>query len=115
MPIIEVTGLAKDFRSGPAVVHALRDVTFCVDEGRFVTLVGPSGCGKSTLLAIMAGLTSATRGEARIASTPIPAPMPDKIGMEFQDPTLLPWKPARANVEFLHALRHCDGTARPYC
>jgi NitT/TauT family transport system ATP-binding protein len=112
MPIIEVTGLAKDFRSGGAVVHALRDVTFSVDEGRFVTLVGPSGCGKSTLLAIMAGLTSATRGEARIEGTPITAPLPDKIGMVFQDPTLLPWKSALANVEFPLALRHVDATAR---
>jgi NitT/TauT family transport system ATP-binding protein len=112
MPIIEVSGLAKDFRSGGAVVHALRDVTFSVDEGRFVTLVGPSGCGKSTLLAIMAGLTSATRGEARIEGSPITAPLPDKIGMVFQDPTLLPWKSALANVEFPLALRHVDATAR---
>jgi NitT/TauT family transport system ATP-binding protein len=112
MPIIEVSGLAKDFRSGGAVVHALRDVTFSVDEGRFVTLVGPSGCGKSTLLAIMAGLTSATRGEARIEGSPITAPLPDKIGMVFQDPTLLPWKTALANVEFPLALRHVDATAR---
>src|SRR6202048_1777817 len=112
MPIIEVTGLAKDFRSGGAVVHALRDVTFSVDEGRFVTLVGPSGCGKSTLLAIMAGIASATRGEARIEGTHITAPLPDKIGMVFQDPTLLPWKTALANVEFPLDLRGIDRATR---
>jgi NitT/TauT family transport system ATP-binding protein len=100
MPIIEVTSLAKDFRTGGAVVHALADVSFSVEEGRFVTLVGPSGCGKSTLLQILAGLISATRGEVRIAGEPIRAPIPDKIGMVFQDPTLLPWKTALANVEF---------------
>ena len=112
MPVIEVTGLAKDFRSGRAAVHALRDVTFAVDEGRFVTLVGPSGCGKSTLLAIMAGLIAPTRGEARIEGAPITAPMPAKIGMVFQDPTLLPWKSALANVEFPLALRHVDPATR---
>src|SRR5436305_6781722 len=112
MPMIEVTGLAKQCRSGRAVVHALRDVTVSVDETRFVTLVGPSGCGKSTLLAIIAGLTPPTRGEARIEGAPITAPMPDKIGMVFQDPTLLPWKTALANVEFPLALRHVDPVAR---
>ena len=112
MAIIEVSGLAKDFRTGRAIVHALRDVSFSIDEGRFVTLVGPSGCGKSTLLAIMAGLISPTQGEVRIAGARICVPVPDKIGMVFQDPTLLPWKTALANVEFPLALRHVDSTAR---
>jgi NitT/TauT family transport system ATP-binding protein len=112
MPIIEVTSLAKEFRTRGAVVHALADVSFSVEEGRFVTLVGPSGCGKSTLLQILAGLISATRGEVRIAGEPIRAPMPDKIGMVFQDPTLLPWKTALANVEFPLDLRGMDRATR---
>src|ERR1700736_1947081 len=112
MPIIEVTSLAKDFRTGGAVVHALADLSFSVEEGRFVTLVGPSGCGKSTLLQILAGLISATRGEVRIAGERICAPMPDKISMVFQDPTLLPWKTALANVEFPLDLRGIDRTTR---
>jgi NitT/TauT family transport system ATP-binding protein len=112
MSIIEVTGLAKDFRTGRALVHALRDVSFAVEEGRFVTLVGPSGCGKSTLLQIIAGLISATLGEVRIEGKRIDAPMPDKIGMVFQDPTLLPWKTALANVEFPLGLQGLDRAAR---
>jgi NitT/TauT family transport system ATP-binding protein len=112
MPIIEVSSLAKDFRTRGAVVHALADVSFSVEEGRFVTLVGPSGCGKSTLLQILAGLISATRGEVGIAGEPIRAPMPDKIGMVFQDPTLLPWKTALANVEFPLDLRGMDRATR---
>jgi NitT/TauT family transport system ATP-binding protein len=110
--IIEVSGLAKDFRTGGTVVHALADVSFAVGEGRFVTLVGPSGCGKSTLLQILAGLTSATRGEVRISGERIRAPMPDRIGMVFQDPTLLPWKTALANIEFPLDLRGVDRATR---
>jgi NitT/TauT family transport system ATP-binding protein len=108
-PIIEVSQLGKDFRAGRALVHALADVSFAVGEGQFVTLVGPSGCGKSTLLQILAGLIGPTRGEARIDGKRVSAPMPDKIGMVFQDPTLLPWKTALANVEFPLDLR---GVAR---
>jgi NitT/TauT family transport system ATP-binding protein len=110
MPIIEVSKLGKDFAAGH--VRALADVSFAVEEGRFVTLVGPSGCGKSTLLQILAGLITATSGEARIDGERIRAPMPDKIGMVFQDPTLLPWKTALANVDFPLDLRGVDRTAR---
>jgi NitT/TauT family transport system ATP-binding protein len=112
MPIIEVSKLGKDFSAGRARVCALADVSFSVEEGQFVTLVGPSGCGKSTLLQILAGLIAATSGEARIEGERIRAPMPEKIGMVFQDPTLLPWKTAFANVEFPLDLRGIDRTAR---
>ena len=112
MPIIEVSELAKDFNAGRAVLRALADVSFSVEEGRFVTLVGPSGCGKSTLLQILAGLIGATSGQVLIEGKRISAPMPDKIGMVFQDPTLLPWKTALANVEFPLDLRGVDRTLR---
>jgi NitT/TauT family transport system ATP-binding protein len=112
MPIIEVNKLGKDFGAGRAHVRALADLSFAVEEGRFVTLVGPSGCGKSTLLQILAGLMPATSGEARIDGERIRAPVPDKIGMVFQDPTLLPWKTALANVEFPLDLRGVERTAR---
>jgi len=112
MPIIEVSKLAKDFNAGRAVLRALADVSFSVEEGRFVTLVGPSGCGKSTLLQILAGLIGATSGQVLIEGKRISAPMPDKIGMVFQDPTLLPWKTALANVEFPLDLRGVDRALR---
>jgi NitT/TauT family transport system ATP-binding protein len=112
MPIIEARRLAKEFGAGRAPVRALAEVSFTVEEGRFVTLVGPSGCGKSTLLQILAGLIAATSGEARIEGERICGPMPGKIGMVFQDPTLLPWKTAFANVEFPLDLRGDDRAAR---
>jgi len=112
MPIIEVSKLAKDFNAGRAVLRALADVSFSVEEGQFVTLVGPSGCGKSTLLQILAGLIAATSGQVLIEGKRISAPMPDKIGMVFQDPTLLPWKTALANVEFPLDLRGVDRALR---
>src|SRR6186713_385323 len=80
----------------PDGTHAVHDVTFSVDRGEFVTVVGPSGCGKSTLLKIASGLLSATQGRVEVAD--------DKIGYVFQDPTLMPWRTVRANVELLAEL-----------
>ena len=75
-------------------------VSLSVREGQFVTVVGPSGCGKSTLLHIVAGLVPATDGEVLIDGQRLTGPRPDKIGMVFQEPLLLPWKTAAENVEF---------------
>ncbi len=111
-PIIEVSRLHKTFSAGRTAVAALDDVSFEVAEGRFVTLVGPSGCGKSTLLQILAGLIGPSGGVVRIDGVPVTAPMPHKIGMVFQDPTLLPWKTALANVEFPLDLRGVDRATR---
>jgi NitT/TauT family transport system ATP-binding protein len=80
----------------PDGTRAVEEVTFSVDRGEFVTVVGPSGCGKSTLLKIASGLLTATQGRVEVAD--------DKIGYVFQDPTLMPWRTVRANVELLAEL-----------
>ena len=63
-PIIEASHLGKTYRSGKLEVPALRDVTFTVEPGEFVSIVGPSGSGKSTLFYVLGGLTSPTSGIA---------------------------------------------------
>ena len=68
VPIIEVSKLVKEFGAGRAPLRALDEVSFAVDQGRFVTLVGPSGCGKSTLLQILAGLVPPSSGCVRGSS-----------------------------------------------
>ena len=95
---------------GPVV--AIENVSLAVREGQFVTIVGPSGCGKSTLLQILGGLVAPSSGEIRIDNEPLTGPRPDKIGMVFQEPLLLPWKTAAENVEFPLLLRHVPAKER---
>ena len=59
---VSVTGLSRRFGQ----LEALRDISFEVAGGEFVSIVGPSGCGKTTFLRIVAGLEQATAGEVRI-------------------------------------------------
>jgi NitT/TauT family transport system ATP-binding protein len=75
-----------------------------VDSGEFVSVVGPSGCGKSTLLRLASGLDSPTSGQVDVASK--------RVGFVFQDPTLLPWRTVRRNVELLAELEHLPKAQR---
>ncbi|MDQ3175969.1 MAG: ABC transporter ATP-binding protein [Actinomycetota bacterium] len=81
----------------PDGTNAIDEVSFSVGAGEFVTVVGPSGCGKSTLLRIASGLLEPSSGTVTIDR--------DQLGYVFQDPTLLPWRTVRQNVELLAELR----------
>ena len=48
--IIELTDIKRNFQVGEETVHALRGISFTINEGEFVTIMGTSGSGKSTLL-----------------------------------------------------------------
>jgi putative ABC transport system ATP-binding protein len=59
---IEVCNLYKSFKMGKESLEILRDLSFTIDKGEFVSIMGPSGCGKSTLLYLLGGLDNATSG-----------------------------------------------------
>jgi NitT/TauT family transport system ATP-binding protein len=95
-------GVSVAFTAGGRRQRVLADVDLAVPKGSFVSLIGPSGCGKSTLLKVLAGLIAPAAGEVAIAGVPPrQAAKARKIGLVFQDPTLLPWKNAVENAAFL--------------
>lgn len=97
---LEFINVWKEFGnpSGNSLL-AIRDISFRVDEGEFVSVVGPSGCGKSTLLSMTAGLYHPTRGEVLVSGKPVTGPNPH-VGFMLQKDLLLPWRTILANVEF---------------
>jgi ABC-type lipoprotein export system ATPase subunit len=62
LAFIETRGLSRQYRVGPAEIHALRDVNLQVQKGQFVAVLGVSGSGKSTLLQILGGLDTPDEG-----------------------------------------------------
>ena len=61
--VIEIQNIKRNFQVGDETVHALRGVSFNINEGEFVTIMGTSGSGKSTLLNILGCLDTPTSGE----------------------------------------------------
>ena len=106
-PVIELQNIRRNFLVGDEVVHALRGVSFTINEGEFVTIMGTSGSGKSTLLNILGCLDSPTSGEYLLDGTPVRtmskaqrAVMRNrKIGFVFQNYNLLPKTTSVENVE----------------
>ena len=55
--LLRVENLSKQYNHHTdGLVDALKDVTFTIKKGMFVTITGPSGAGKSTLLLMLGGL-----------------------------------------------------------
>jgi NitT/TauT family transport system ATP-binding protein len=94
LPSVAVERARKVYGTG---LEAIREVSFAVGQGEFVSLLGPSGCGKSTLLMMTAGLLPLTGGQIRIDGTLVSGPRRE-VGVVFQSPVLLPWRSVIDNV-----------------
>lgn len=77
----------------------LRRLTFRAEEGVKIAVVGQSGAGKSTLLRALAGLHEPLEGRILLSGQdPVEVARSGRIGMVFQDPTLVPWRSTLENV-----------------
>jgi len=94
---VELENVTLAYGRGDKKVVALGRTDLRIEQGDFVALVGPSGCGKSTILKLVTGLIRATSGYVYVAGREVGAE-PVRVGMAFQNPTMLPWLTVRENV-----------------
>lgn len=107
-PWIELSNVTLQYGGGTL---ALAQTELRIAQGDFVALVGPSGCGKSTILKLVAGLLKPSSGGVVVAQREVvmagTGPGKDavgktagkvRIGLAFQNPTMLPWLTIRENV-----------------
>ena len=97
--VLEIKNVAKTYQAKNGELEAIRNVSFSVKDGEFVSIIGPSGCGKSTLLSIIAGLETRTAGEVIIDGESVNK-ISDKIGYMLQKDSLLEWRTIYNNVLF---------------
>lgn len=91
--ILEIDNLSYYFnQEDKKHFDVLKNVSFGVNKGEFLSIVGPSGSGKSTLLRIIAGLVKPTRGSLRLNT--------DKLAVVFQNFAIFPWLTVYENIEF---------------
>ena len=114
--IIKIEDLKRSFTLGEETVHALKGVSFTVQEGEFVAIMGKSGSGKSTFLNILGCLDQSNLGIYEIDNVSIKdlsknelaVIRNEKIGFIFQSYNLLARTTALENVELplLYSSKH---------
>lgn len=102
---IAIRQVSMTYQSPDGEVEALRDVSFDVADGEFVSIVGPSGCGKSTLLSLIVGLERPSAGEILLDGEPVTEPSA-KIGFMPQRDQLFAWRTIWSNVTLGLQIRH---------
>ena len=70
MPIVQLIDVNKKYPLGKTEVHAVKGVTFSIEEGDFISIAGPSGSGKSTILNLIGCIDTPTEGTVSIDGTP---------------------------------------------
>ena len=108
MSIVQLQEVHKKYPLGKTEVHAVRGVTFQIEEGDFISIAGPSGSGKSTILNLIGCIDTPTDGEVFISETNT-SELSDKqittlrhevLGFIFQSFNLVPVLNIFENVEF---------------
>ena len=94
---IDLSQVTVTFGRGAQAVPALAQTSLKIRDGEFLALVGPSGCGKSTILKLASGLVRPTTGAVIVGGREVAAKAL-RIGMAFQNPTMLPWLTIEQNV-----------------
>ena len=94
---VELSATSVTFGRGPAATPALAETSMIIPDGEFLALVGPSGCGKSTILRLVSGLVRPTSGVVIVGGREVAA-RALRVGMAFQNPTMLPWLTIEQNI-----------------
>lgn len=100
-PFIDLADVTVRYGTQANATLALDRTNLRIEQGDFIALVGPSGCGKSTILKLVAGLLQPSSGGLIVGGRESPSSQQSgktRIGLAFQNPTMLPWLSIRDNV-----------------
>ena len=92
MEILKLDKVSLTYFSNNGETLALKNISFRVNKGDFISIVGPSGCGKTTILSLISGLIKPTSGNINIPADN------NFVGYMFQKDNLLEWRTVLGNV-----------------
>jgi NitT/TauT family transport system ATP-binding protein len=97
--ILDVSKLSHSYYSKSKELKVIDEISFYLSKGTILGILGPSGCGKTTILKCIAGLIAPEEGNISITNqTPKQAQNSKKIGMAFQEDSLLGWLSTKENI-----------------
>jgi NitT/TauT family transport system ATP-binding protein len=97
--ILKIENVTKKYQAKNGELEAIKNISFSVNKGEFVSIIGPSGCGKSTLLSIIAGLEEKNSGRILLEGKELFG-ISDKIGYMLQKDSILEWRNIYNNILF---------------
>lgn len=103
--LLQVSSLYFGYQTRQSLIEVIRDLSFSVYPGEFISVVGPSGCGKSTLLDIICGLLPPDSGEIRFRGENHEKTSTD-IGYMLQKDHLFEWRTIRKNILLGSEINH---------
>jgi putative spermidine/putrescine transport system ATP-binding protein len=108
---LELDHVWKSYTGG---IHVVRDASFTLAQGEFLTLLGPSGSGKTSTLMMVAGFEAPTRGEIRVDGRDVAQLPPERrnFGVVFQGYALFPHMTVLENVAFPLRMKGLRGATR---
>ena len=93
--ILQLDNVSLTYQTIEKEVNAIKDLSFSINEGQFVSIIGPSGCGKTSVLSLIAGLIKPTKGKILIEGKENSS---NNLGYMLQKDHLFPWRTIEKNI-----------------
>ena len=112
--IVEIENLCMIYHTPEEETLALKDISFDLYDGEFLSIIGPSGCGKSTVLSLISGLITPSSGRVKILGEEVTKPS-EKVAYMLQRDHLFDWRTIEQNVLLgLEIRKRCTKESKDY-
>lgn len=103
--LLELQNIGLTYQTLKSETEAIKNITFSINNGEFVSLVGPSGCGKTTILSMIAGLIKPSHGSISLDGIPI-THISTNVGYMLQRDNLFEWLTLQQNIMIGPSINH---------
>lgn len=103
--LLELKNISLTYQTLKSETEAIKNISFKINKGEFISIVGPSGCGKTTILSIISGLLKPTSGNIVLDGEKVTS-VSTNIGYMFQRDNLFEWLSVHDNISIGLKINH---------